>query len=119
MYRQGRDEPGRPTSSFELGGSAVLRVQGVTVGHVRSDRDRGWTKLGGELLQAVHPPPGQQRHTVAVSGKSRAVAAPIPDDAPVITATRPVFCSSINSTSPVLSGYGGWPGVAVQLPAHL
>ena len=44
------------------------RDQGTTVGHVRSDGGRGWTQLGGQLLQAVHPP-GQQRQTVAVCGK--------------------------------------------------
>lgn len=62
----------------------------VVVGDIGLDRDRPVAELVGERLDPVGAT-GQQRQTMTVGGQRSAVASPIPDEAPVKTATRPRF----------------------------
>ncbi|MCE3275537.1 MAG: hypothetical protein K0R13_1392 [Propionibacteriaceae bacterium] len=66
------------------------------VGDVCCDCQCPLTELGGQLLQAFDAT-GQQCQPVAAGGEVRAVAEPIPDEAPVITATGPALCCSVSS----------------------
>ena len=77
--------------------------QRVAVGHVRLDRESAIAELLGQRLDPIRPA-GKQRHAVAASATSaRAVAAPMPEEAPVMTATRPSFLIA-HGLSPVVMG---------------
>jgi len=76
--------------------------------------DRAVAELVGERLGAVDAA-CQQRDAVASAARAQAVAAPIPDEAPVMTATRRFGGVDAHRSSWSVDAAGGAPGVPLRV----
>ena len=76
-----------PPSSAWTRSAAAMRDRGRYVG---LDGDRAVAELAGQGLDAVRPP-REQGQAEAAGGQRPGGGPPMPEEAPVMTATRPVL----------------------------